>query len=96
MSRPDMGTTDVPSAGTRVQISALLDDVKSIAVKGRKGNTGNVYFGLVDVSATNGWELEPGEAVAFSFGDGSTKMNLFYVDAATSGDDVDWAVVFRV
>jgi hypothetical protein len=52
-----------------------------------------VYFGVSDVSATNGRELAPGEAVAYSFGEGSVLFSTFYVDAATNGDDVDWAVI---
>jgi hypothetical protein len=37
--------------------------------------------------------LQPGESKALSFGDGTVKFADFWVDAATSGDDVDWTVV---
>lgn len=93
--RFDSGTTDVPTAATPVQISNTNDKVASIAVKGLVGNTGKVYFGVDDVSKTNGWELSPGESVTVSFGDGSVAFNKFYVDAATSGDDVTWIVTIR-
>jgi hypothetical protein len=91
--RFDTGTTDVPSAGTAVQISNTPDRVKAIEAHAPSGNTGSVYFGVSDVSATNGRELAPGEAATYSFGAGSVLFSVFYVDAATSGDDLDWAVI---
>jgi hypothetical protein len=93
--RWDSGSTNIGTAGTQVQISNTQDDVKSIAVKARKGNTGKTYFGLSDVSSSNGWELEPGEGKAVSFGAGSVKFAIFWVDAAADGDDVDWSVVLN-
>lgn len=91
--RFDSGTTDIPSAGTRVQISNTKDKVKSIAARGRAGNVGNVYFGRSDVSSSNGWELEPGDSIVEDFGEGSEFFDAFYGDAATSGDDIDWVVI---
>jgi hypothetical protein len=94
--RFDTGTTDVPSAGTAVQISNTNDRVKAIEAHAPSGNTGSVYFGVSDVSGTgtiNGRELAPGEAATYSFGAGSVLFSVFYVDAATSGDDLDWAVI---
>ena len=94
--RFDSGTTDVPTAGTRVQILDSEDRVLAIEFHARAGNAGNVYAGVLDVSATNGRELVPGEAVPYDFtlstAEGSVPFSTFYVDAATSGDDVDWAV----
>lgn len=90
----DAGTTTVSSAGSRVQISNTKHRIKSIAVKARIGNTGKVYFGVSDVSSTNGWELQPGESLSQDFGAaGSESFDIFYVDAATSGDDLDWVVI---
>jgi hypothetical protein len=89
----DAGTTDVPTAGTRVQLSNTAHRVKAIEVRGRPSNTGNTFFGTSDVSSTNGRTLQPGESVAVSFGEGTVKFADFYVDAATNGDDVDWSVV---
>lgn len=62
-------------------------------MKGRVGNTGNAYFGVSDVSSTNGWELQPGEAFTLDFGEGSIEWSVFYVDVATNGDDIDWWVI---
>lgn len=91
--RFDSGTTDVPSAGTRVQISNTPDRVKAIAVQGRPDNIGKTFFGRNDVSSTNGWVLQPGAGKVVTFGEGSESFDAFWVDAATSGDDVDWDVV---
>lgn len=87
------GTTDVPTAGTRVQISDTERRVSSIVFRGRKGNTGNVYVGGSAVSSSAGFELAPGEAISFPFAsDGFVVLiSDLYVDAATDGDDVDWA-----
>ena len=89
------GTTDVPTAGTRVQISATTEKIKAIAFKAPIGNAATVYFGDVTVKGTAtivGYPLDPGEAFEADFGQGSEFFNAFYVDAAVSGDDVCWAV----
>ena len=91
--RFDAGSTDIPTAGSAVQISNTSDRVKSISVQGDRDNTGNVYFGVSDVSATNGWEMAPGEDKTVNFGEGSVLFSKFYVDAATNGDDVNWSVI---
>ena len=90
-----IGTKDIPTAGTELQISNTADKVKSIAVKARSTNTGSAFLGISDVGATNGWTLLPGEAVALDFGDGSIAFSVFYLDVATSGDDIDWAAVLE-
>ena len=52
--RFDAGTTDVPSAGTAVQLSNTADRVVWIRVSARTGISGAVYFGRSDVAAANG------------------------------------------
>jgi hypothetical protein len=89
---------DVPTAGTAVQVdattSATVQKVKSILFHARAGNTGNIYVGDSSVSATaSSLELQPGQSVEISFGDGSVPLSTFYVDAATNGDDVDGVAV---
>lgn len=87
-------TKDIPSAGTRVQISNTAQRVKSILFHAQADNTGNIYVGDSSVSATaSSMELQPGEAVRVKFGDGSVALSVFWVDAATSGDDVDGLAV---
>ncbi len=83
-------TTDVPNAGTRVQIENSTQKVRIIHFHGRTGNTGNVYAGDDTVSASaGGREIKPDAWVTIDFGEGTVPMNTFYVDAATNGDDVD-------
>ena len=93
--RFDAGTTDIPTATTQVQISNTADRVKSISVRGRPGNTGNVFLGVADVETTDGWTLQPGESKTVDFGEGSVPFSTFYVNAATNGDDVDWTVILE-
>lgn len=91
----DAGTTDVPTAGVRVQISNTKDKVLSIMVAAPTGNGGGVAFGRADVSMTNGLTLLPGDSFTADFGQygRSVLFEVFYVDAATNGNDVEWAVI---
>ena len=95
--RFDAGTTDIPTAGSRVQISTLTEGVLSLFLHARAVNGGIVYFGVSDVSATNGLELAAGatHTVTFSSANspGSVPFRTFYLDAANNGDDVDWTVI---
>ena len=93
MASVSIGTTDVPAAGTRVQISSSLQQVKAIEFHARVGNTGAMYAGTSTVSSTVGRELQPGEVYSLSFGEGSVPFNVFYVDTATNGNDMDWSVI---
>ena len=95
MSRFDTGTTDVPSAGTRVQISNTLDRVQWIRVSARTGISGALYFGRSDVAAANGYELSANDHLEIDFRPGSEAFSAFYVDASTNGNDLDWAVVLE-
>jgi len=100
-------TVDVPSAGTAVQVLNNTDSVLWIRFTARQGNTGGVYVGDSNVSATNGRELRPPEtangydvlaSTEYNPGaqGGSIAMNTFYVDTDTNGNDVDWEALFRV
>ena len=95
MAIPLTGTTDVPAAGTRVQINNTTRRVLSITFRARKGNSWNVYVGDSTVSSTAGFELAAGAALEFNFASAgvSARMSDFYVDTATNGNDVDWAVI---
>jgi len=94
------GTTTVAVAGTRTQLSNTADPVKRIQFQARAANMGNMFVGLVDVSATvNGWEFSPEVAsrgrgeLSLDFGAGSVLLNKFYVDSAVSGEIIDWVAV---
>ena len=96
--RVDFGTTDIPTAGTRVQVSTLKDKVLWIRFAMRDGNTNEVYVGVNDVAANNGWELSTNKReleLNFRQFGGSVSFDKFYVDSDTNGNDVDWAVVLE-
>lgn len=96
------GTTPVPTFGTRVQLSTLPLSVKRITFQGRAANTGRMFIGLVDVSATvNGWEIPIPVATKqtppldLDFGKGSVLLSVFYVDATVNNDALDWVAVLN-
>ena len=96
------GTTTVTTNGTRVQVSNTARDVKKIAFKSRAANTGRIFVGLSDVSATvNGWELSiplvgrPNDPLELDFGEASVKLSVFYVDSTVNGEICDWVAIVR-
>ena len=93
--RFDAGTTDVPSAGTAVQLSNSVDRVVWIRVSARTGISGTVYFGRSDVSSSNGFELSANDHLEIDLRPGSEAFSAFYVDASTNGNDLDWAVLLE-
>ena len=95
--RIDSGVTNVPSAGTAVQIANITNRVKEITFKALAGNSGLAYTGESDVSASNGYELSAGNTLSRDFGQfgGSVPANVFYVDAATNGDKVAWSMILE-
>ena len=93
--RFDAGTTDVPSAGTAVQLSNSVDRVVWIRVSARTGISGTVYFGRSDVSSSNGFELSANDYLEIDFRPGSESFSAFYADTSANGNDLDWAVILE-
>jgi hypothetical protein len=93
--RDDFGSTNVAAAGTAVQVNNVPFKVFAVAFQAPDVNAGKIYIGKSDVSATNGWYLAPGDTLELEFGDGSVKMDQYYVDAANNGDDVNWYALFE-
>ena len=95
--RVDTGVTTVSSAGTAGQVLNATNRVKRIKFKALAGNSGLAYVGISDVSSSNGYELSAGNEHEINLGDfgGSVPMNIFYVDAATSGDKVCWSITLE-
>ena len=91
----DAGTATVSSAGTAVQLSNTANRVLWLKAKALAANSGITYIGVSDVSATNGYELSAGNEIEINPGElgGSVAFSSAYVDAATNGDKVSWAVV---
>ena len=93
--RFDAGTTDVPSAGTAVQLSNSVDRVVWIRVSARSGISGTLYFGRSDVSSSNGFELSANDYLEIDLRPGSEAFSAFYADASTNGNDLDWVVLLE-
>ena len=91
----DAGTTNVASAGTRVQLSNTTNRVRWIQVKALAGNSGLVYLGVSDVSASNGYELAATNTIEINFADsgGTIAFSSLYVDSASNNDKVCWSVI---
>ena len=91
----DAGTTNVARAGTRVQLSNTTNRVRWIQVKALAGNSGLVYLGVSDVSASNGYELAATNTIEINFADsgGTIAFSSLYVDSASNNDKVCWSVI---
>ena len=87
--------TDIPFAGTRVQLSNSADRVYWIKVKAHPSNTGNIIFGDSSVSATAGFVLTATDTVGVELDlrPGSVAMSTFWADTATNGNDIVWLVL---
>ena len=91
----DIGTTTVSTAGTEQQISNTNNRELWIKAKALAANSGIAYLGVSDVTSTNGYELSAGNEIEINFKDvgGSVVFSSIYVDVATNGDKVCWAVI---
>ena len=87
---------DSGTASGSGQISNTRDKVLSIIFQARPDNTGAVYFGRSDVSATNGFTLTAGKMITLNFSDGevqgSVEFSFFYA-TVVSPNLLDWVVV---
>ena len=95
--RVDVGVTNVPSAGTGVQVLNVTNRVKWAKFKALAANSGLAYMGVSDVSASLGYELTGGNEIELNFGEfgGSVPANVFYVDAATNNNKVAWVMILE-
>ncbi len=96
--RLDVGTTNLTSAGSAQRVNNDVKRITYLLLQARPGNTGKLYFGMSDVSSTNGWTLEQGAQIALDFDpDGKgTSINFdeFWFDGDTTDDDIDWLAVY--
>ena len=93
----DAGTTTVSTAGTEQQISNTANRVLWLKAKALAANCGIAYLGVSDVTATNGYELSAGNEIEINFKEvgGTIAFSSVYVDVATNGDKVCWAVILE-
>ena len=96
----DSDVVDIPSAGTAVQLLNTSNLVRWIKFTAPATNTGLTYVGDSAVSAANGYPLTAAGGIDatlelnFEAAGGSVVMSTLYVDAATNGDDVAYAVIY--
>lgn len=92
MAELDYATTDVATAGTAAQLSTSTRKATAMHFQAPWGNTGLVYIGKSDVSSTKRMhELQPGEWWDYEVRAGaSVDLDIWYVDADTNGDDLNW------
>ena len=83
------------AATTAVYKIVTLRGGQAVLIKALVGNSGNVYVGKKDVTATKGFELAPGESVKVEYL--PDKMTDEYIDLyaipETAGDDVCLMIV---
>ena len=90
----------VTTAGTRQQLSATAILADNVSIQANPANTGLIYVGDNTVSSTHCWILSAGQFLSLEGSrrrDGSDWLDLstIYVDAATSGDKVQWGYLKR-
>lgn len=77
-------STDIPTAGNRVQLGTNTVLV-GVVIQAKSTNTGSIFVGGSNVSSTVfGAELQPGQSVGLAI----DNTNKVYVDTATNGNDV--------
>ena len=84
------GTTDIPAAGTAVQLSTTSVPCKRVLIYAHESNGGTVVVGSSTVVAAlvgrRGIPLFPTQGVVLNV----SNLNLIYVDTTNNGDDVHY------
>ena len=92
--KPICFVTSVATAGTRVRLTTKETKVLYVSIQGKVGNTGDIYVGDSQVSATDaGMILDAGvqmELYAPVVGNGVVEISLkdIWLDAGTGADKV--------
>jgi hypothetical protein len=92
---------DIPTAGTRVQVTSTSTIITTVVFQAKTTNTGVVIIGDSNVAAGQGLELSPGETLAItadmSGRSGGDELDLsdFWLDTATNGNDVKISYIKR-
>ncbi len=98
MARTATDYTDIPAAGTQIQLGAALTltarRIVEISIRSDPANGGLVYIGDLDVSLTNGYFLQPGEEKVIDYRPGSEQLGYWWADVEISGNNVMWIAVF--
>jgi hypothetical protein len=102
--RFDAVTVNVPTAATRVALHTggglnAVDRILWVRFKGRPNNTGTVYVGISDVTATNGYSLENNDDVGLTLDfrayGGSILASDVSMDAVNNNDKIECALILE-
>ncbi len=85
------GEATVTTAGTAVALSGSRR-VKSVTIRAKAGNTGQIYVGGSDVDSTVNDGLDASESVTFETV-GWMELTDIYIDADSDGEGVDFYAV---
>lgn len=91
----------VATAGTQVQVSTSNLPITTIVISAPAANTGVIYVGNSDVSATTGIEVAKGTSVSITAdmsgraGGEEFILSDFWIDAATDGDKANVLYITR-
>ena len=77
------GTNDVTTAGTREALGASTV-IKSVTIRAKATNTGNIYVGGVTVDSTNGIALAANDSVEIDI----KNLATVYIDSSVNGEGV--------
>ena len=78
----------VTTSGTEVAL-ATTQRVKTVTIRAKVGNTGNIYVGGVGVATTTNDGLAPGDALTITAKNWLDLADI-YIDADTNGEGVDF------
>lgn len=86
------GQKTVTTAGTAERLSSSQVINGPLLLKALPTNTSYVYVGNVaeDVDSSNGYPLEPGEALIFEF---VGNIASIWLDSAVNGEGIAWLAV---
>ena len=92
MARLLDGTVDIPTAGTRVQISNTRDKILWIYLFARAANTNNVWVGASTIAANRGRRIAAAGTAEITPAtyDHTFVFNTLWADTDTNGNDIDW------
>jgi hypothetical protein len=94
--RSIIGTTNIPTPGTRVQVSTVTTPkIIGFYFCARPDNAGNIFVGNSLVASTYGKMLLPGKSFRTEFAQYTVPASDFYADATNSSDKVDWELLFE-
>lgn len=78
------GQTTVAAAGTAVAVGKGA--IKSVVIKAKAGNGGNIFVGISTVDSADGYILDAGEWISMDVAD----LSDVYIDTDNNGDGVSY------